>query len=262
MDEGFKNRVVIVTGSAQGIGRNIAIKFAQAGAKVWVMDQDKECGQRTVEEIVQRGMLAEYAHVDLSQDGEGVRTVTAIGEAEGRIDVLVNNARAGERRNFETEDELNWDLAMGVMLKSPYFCARSALPYMSSGQASIVNISSVSGQLVSAESPGYQCAKAGLLHLTKYLAMTLGPKGVRVNSILPGFIVKDEHRKRYDDPGNAEFRARVEKVHPVGSEGEANDVAEAALFLASPKSKFITGVALTVDGGLTVPDQWTVASQF
>ena len=141
-------------------------------------------------------------------------------------------------------------------LKAAFFLAQAAVPHMSCG-SSIITISSVSGNLVSNESPSYQISKAALIHLNRYLAVFCGPKGIRANAILPGFIVQDEHRDKFSsiEPDQEKFKSIVNSLHPLsGGPGYANDVANAVIFLASNEAKFITGQEIVVDGGLTIQD--------
>ncbi|TAN51790.1 MAG: SDR family oxidoreductase [Methylococcaceae bacterium] len=250
----FAGRVALVTGSGRGIGKNIARAFAQAGATLAVCDIDEERGKQACDELKAVGYDAGFFPVDLGQKGAPRALLESVVAGLGRIDVIVNNARAGQRLAFEDETEDNWDLAMAVNLKSVFFLAQAAIPLMPAGGA-IINISSVSARLVSRESASYQASKAGLLQLTRYLAKVAGPRGVRVNAVLPGFIVQDEHRARYEQNDNARYRELAGQLHPLGAPGRADDVANAAIFLASVEAAFITGQAFVVDGGLTIQDQ-------
>lgn len=256
----FESKVTVVTGAARGIGRNIAHHFAISGSTVWIIDLDNEAGTSTAQAMCDEGYDVHFLHTDLSIKGASEEAINTIAKASGTINFLVNNARAGERRGFNDEDEDNWDLATNVMLRSPFFCSRAALKHMAiAGNGSIVNISSVAGSVVSAESPSYHAAKSGLIHLTKYLAGVAGESKTRVNAVLPGFIVQDEHRKRYDRDDNRDYRKLVESVHPLEYEGHSDDVADAVMFLCSQQARFMTGQAITIDGGLTLQDQWALA---
>jgi len=128
-------------------------------------------------------------------------------------------------------------------------------------QGRIVLLGSVAGRLIGLESPSYHIAKAGIAHLTKYLAVSAGEYGVRVNDVSPGFIVKDEHRARFEQPDNEEYRLAAARIHPVSRVGSSDDVAEAVLFLVSDKSSYITGHSLNIDGGTSVQEQWLVATR-
>lgn len=257
----FDGKVVLVTGSARGIGKTIASAFGMAGAHVAICDLNGDASEATVKELLDLGISAGHFVVDLSKIGEPQRMVMEVAKKFGRLDVLVNNARAGVRRAFLEDSEDNWDLTMSVGLRAAFFASQQAIPLMErNGGGSIVNISSVAAFLVSLESAGYHAAKAGLVQLTKYLAVNSGARQVRVNAVLPGFIVQDEHRERYLREDNAAYRARAEGCHPLKRVGYASEVAEATLFLCSDSARFITGQSIVVDGGFTVQDPWTVMS--
>jgi 3-oxoacyl-[acyl-carrier protein] reductase len=248
------NKVCLVTGAGRGIGRNIAFALGRAGCTLALADINVNRLNAIQLELKDLGITAEIFSGDLSVKSESQRLVQAVIKKFGKLDLLVNNARAGRRLSFAEETEDNWDLALGVNLRAVFFLAQTAIPFMTK-DAAIINIGSVSGQLVSQESPSYQVSKAGLLHLTRYLAVNSG--GIRVNSVLPGFIVQDEHRHRYDseEPNQKKYREIAEALHPLGSgPGYSDDIANAVVFLASNEARFITGQSLVVDGGLTIQD--------
>lgn len=260
----LSNKVCLVTGAGRGIGRNIACALGQEGGIIALCDINSELGGEVKEHLASKGVDAEFFAADLGVKGEPRRLIQAVIQRFGKLDVLVNNARAGQRSSFAEETEDNWDMAMGVNLKAVFFLAQAAIPAMSD-KGSIVSIGSISSLLVSQESPSYQVSKAGLLHLTRYLATHAGGKGIRVNTVLPGFIVQDEHRSRYDsaDPGQAKYRAIAEALHPLhGGPGHSDDVANAVIFLASNEAGFITGQELVVDGGLSIQDPTKLVYSF
>ena len=248
------SRVCLVTGAGRGIGRNISFALGREGYILALSDIDNSQLGSVQAELVEHGITAEIFSADLSLVGEARRLVKAVVEKFGKIDLMVNNARSGRRSTFNNETEDNWDLTLSVNLKAVFFLAQAAISFMPK-ESSIVNIGSISGKLVSQESPSYQISKAGLLHLTRYLAVNCG--SIRVNSVLPGFIVQDEYRDRYEGEslGQIKYRSIVDSLHPMGGgPGYADDVANAVVFLASKEAKFITGQSLVVDGGLTVQD--------
>ncbi len=248
------NKVCLVTGAGGGIGLNIAAALGREGCIVALSDIDTSRLDIARIELMKMGVTVEVFEADLSLKTESLRLVQAVVAKFGRLDILVNNARAGRRATFHDETEDNWDLTLAVNLKAVFFLAQAAISFLPK-DAAIINIGSVSGKLVSQEGPSYQVSKAGLLHLTRYLAVNSG--SVRVNSVLPGFIVQDEHRHRYerDDSKQMKYRSIAEALHPMGGgPGYSDDVADAVIFLASKESKFITGQSLVVDGGLTVQD--------
>ena len=252
----LEDKVAIVTGSGRGIGKTIAKHLGAAGARVAVCDIRRDASEATVRELRANGILAEHFPVDLSKQGEPQRMVSEVARTWGRLDILVNNARAGARRGLAEESEDNWDLVLAVGLRAAFFASQRAIAIMDGG--SIVNIGSVAAHLVSLESPAYHAAKAGLMQMTRYLAANAGARKVRVNSVVPGFIVQDEHRERYMKDENRDYRARAESCHPLRDVGRAGDVAEATLFLCSDSARFITGQQIVVDGGLTLRDHWAV----
>lgn len=247
-------KVCLVTGAGRGIGRSIARAAGHEGGVIALCDIDAARGVQVRDELASEGIVAEFFEADLGAKGEPGRLVGKVIRKFGKLDVLINNARAGKRLSFAEESEDNWDMAFGVNLKAVFFLAQAAIPVMSADGA-IVTISSVSGRLVSQEAASYQVSKAGLLQLTRYLATIGGEKGVRVNAVLPGFIVQDEHRARYDSLENTGYRRLVELAHPLrGGPGYSDDIARTVIFLASKEASFITGQELVVDGGLTIQD--------
>lgn len=259
----FAGKVAAVTGSARGIGKNIARAFGRQGALVVICDIDEEKGRVTESELRQQGMSVEFLCVDLSQRGTPQAMIQKIVERWGRLDILVNNARSGRRTSLLEEDEDTWEEGISVTLRAAFFASQEAIRVMSqTGGGSIVNISSIVGLLTCHESPIYHIAKAGLLQMTRYLAAHAGIYGVRVNAVLPGFIVKDEYKARYERDDNQRYREIAEFCHPMGHVGGSDDVAKAVLFLCSPETSFISGQCLVVDGGLTLQEQSGLVFRF
>ncbi len=264
MSKNFSDKVCLVTGAGRGIGRNIAWSMGRAGYILALTDINSQSLSQLESEMILEGLKVRVFAFDLSVSGEPNRLINEVIEVMGRVDVLINNARAGKRLCFESETEENWDIALNVNIKAPFLLSQAVIPYMLEG-SSIINVASVSGKLVSQESPGYQVSKAGMLHLNRYLAVYSGHRGIRVNAILPGFIVQDEHRAKYSstEPDQEKFKAIVNSLHPLsGGPGYANDIANAAVFLASSEAKFITGQELIIDGGLTIQDPTKVVFKY
>ena len=183
---------------------------------------------------------------------------TLISEIEktfGVIDILINNAAIKNKNNIFQEDLSSWDSAMNVMLKAPFFLSQLVLKIMQKKNSGvIINIASISGRFVSLESPSYQIAKAGLIHMTRYFAKNAGNYGIRCNAIAPGFIVKDEHINMFLSQANKKYKKSCEKYHPMRNFGKSEDISKAVMFLCSNDANFINGETLYIDGGLTIQD--------
>jgi 3-oxoacyl-[acyl-carrier protein] reductase len=199
----------------------------------------------------------------LSRKGEPQQIIQQVVNNWGNIDVLVNNARSGIRTSLFEESEESWEQAISVTLKAAFFASQEAIKQMSiTGGGAIVNISSVASHLVCKESPVYHIAKAGITQMTRYLAMHAGVYNIRVNCVVPGFIIQDEHMNRYRAESNKHYKKLAEFCHPLGNTGTSNDVADAVLFLCSTQSAFITGQNIVVDGGLTIQEQSNLIFNF
>lgn len=240
----FAGAVVIITGAGSGIGRTTAQAFAAEGAAVIVLDTDADSAEATAAELPD----ASSRVVDVT-DAEAVRSAVAATEAErGRIDVLINNAAVARDTPFTELTERQWDDEVDVVLKGSFLCSQAVIPGMvDRGGGCIINIGSVNGaQFLGNEA--YSAAKAGLLSLTRSIAVGYGSDGIRCNTVVPGTIRTPIWEKRL-----AEEPDRLEKLsrwYPLGRVGRPEDVANAVLFLASDQAAWITGVALPVDGGL------------
>jgi meso-butanediol dehydrogenase / (S,S)-butanediol dehydrogenase / diacetyl reductase len=241
--------VAVVTGGGSGIGRSISERFAREGALVVVADIQRAGADETVDLISRNGGSAIAVETDVTDAG-AVTALAAIAlEQRGKVDILVNNAGGSFGDDILTIDDATWDRNLTLVLKSVYLCCRSLLPGMiDRGRGAIVNISSVNG-LTGLGEEGYGAAKAGMINLTQNMAVKYGQFGVRANAICPGTIRTPIWGERlHRDPHVFETLAAW---YPLGRVGEPEDVANAALFLASDEASWITGAVLTVDGGLT-----------
>ena len=227
----LEQRVALVTGAASGIGRAIAERFAAEGARVSGFDRAGD--------VTYHGDVRSPADVD-----DVVGRVVA---AEGRIDVLVCSAGVREIGDVYTMPPDEWDNVIAVNLSGTFYCCQAAARHMrESGGGAIVNLSSVGGLIGLARRPAYTAAKHGVVGLTKSLARDLGPAGIRVNAICPGLIRTPLTEQYFADDA---FEEGLRTVVPQGRVGVADDVADAALYLASDQSAYVNGIALTVDGG-------------
>ena len=243
------NKIAIVTGSGSGIGRAIALRFAAEGASVTIAELDEARGSDTLQAIEQSGGRGRLVQADVAKAQDAERIASATLDHFGRIDILVNNAAVGGGDDILATDEATWDRIQAVVLKSVFLCCRATLPSMlQQGAGSIVNVSSVNGLLGLGEE-AYSAAKAGVINLTRNLAVRYGSAGVRANVICPGTIRTPIWQARVDR--QPDIFERLSAWYPVGRVGEPMDVAEAALFLASDAASFVSGTMLTVDGGLT-----------
>ena len=245
--------VAIVTGGANGIGGATVRRLAEAGAKVLIADFDEAGAQANAERVRSTGGDVAVIRTDISQMTEIEAMVAHAAEKWGRVDLLVNNAWRGKEPDGSavTLSETAWDHAMNVMVKSHYWAARHAVPHMAKyGVGSIVNISSVHGQLMAERKLAYEGAKAAVIGITRQMACDFGPMGIRVNAICPGHIMTENMQTRWQK--NPSLLPFFEQQYPLRRVGTPEDIANAVAFLCSSQASFITGHTLVVDGGLTI----------
>jgi meso-butanediol dehydrogenase / (S,S)-butanediol dehydrogenase / diacetyl reductase len=241
------DNAAIVTGGGSGIGRAIARRFAAEGASVLVADLVGERADEVASEIGSDGG-ARGLQADVTAAADVERMVEEAWQAFGQVDVLVNNAGAGTGDDLLEIDEATWDGEVALNLKAAFLCSKAVLPGMiERGSGVIVNIASVNGMAFFANE-AYSAAKAGMINLTRSIAVRYGQHGVRANAIAPGTIRTPLWQERIEkEPAIFE---RLLKWYPLGRVGEPEDVAAAAVFLASDDAAWITGEVLRVDGGL------------
>ena len=245
------DRVAFITGGAQGIGRAIAKRFCAEGARVAVIDIDA-AGVLALQRELGAGRCEAIA-ADVSEETAVAESIARCVARFGRLDILVNNAYASVRQSVTDLATAEWTRTLDVSLTSMFYTCRAAIPILrSQGGGSIINISSVQARYPAAGGPAYAAAKAGVLGLTRQLAVEYGPDGIRANTISPGFIATEAVTAQIlsDDD---EARAVVDST-PLRRAGQPDEIAAVAVFLSSAEAAFVTGIDIVVDGGVTA--QW------
>jgi len=247
----LEGKVAVVTGASSGIGRGIALRLADMGAAVVILDIDPEGGQATLRTITERGGRALFEKCDLRQATDCRAATEKAITAFGRIDILCNNAGIIIRKNVVDLKEEEWDVVLDVTLKGIFLLSRESIPHMvKNGGGAIINTGSGWALKGGPQAASYCAAKAGVLNLTKAMAVDHGKDGIRVNCVCPGDVdtpmLHSECAQLGED--KATF-LRDAARRPLARVGRPEDVANAVLFLASPMAEWITGACLVVDGG-------------
>ena len=257
----LKGKVALITGAASGIGEATTRLFVEEGASVAVADIQDDRGQRLVKEL---GSRASYVHVDVAREADVQAALEGVVKQHGRLDCLFNNAGyGGVRGGIEEIPVAGFDETMAVLLRGVFLGMKHAAPVMKrQGGGSIISTASVAG-LRAGWGHVYSTAKAAVIHLTRSVAMELGESGVRVNCICPGGIATPIFGKALGlSPDEADatvplMKGVLEASQPIKRAGLPEDIARAALWLASDESSFVNGHALVVDGGLTGGRPWS-----
>lgn len=247
-DRRLAGKVSIITGAANGIGRAMAELFAAEGARVVIADLDGDRAREAAAELAASGGEAHAVPTDITQPDQVRRMVEETLDRYTRLDVLVNNAGVGLNRPFLETTLEEWQRLIDVVLHGTFLCAQTAARAMvRQGSGTIVNVASISGQRGAQGRAAYGAAKAGVIQLTRVMAVELAPYGIRVNAVSPGPVVTDQSNGTHTV---ATRRSYLERI-PLHRYGERQEVAAATLFLASDESSFVHGHILNVDGGFT-----------
>jgi len=247
----FHNKVVIVTGGGQGIGRAISQTFAREGARVVIADIDKEAGMENAEIIQKQNGTAIYIQTDVSSEKDVQNLFNEILQQFGQIDILINNAGIGHTESIYSINVEDFDRVLATNLRSAFLCSKyAALEMRKRKMGVILNLASTRAFMSEPNTEAYAASKGGIISLTHALAVSLGRDGIRVNAISPGWIEVSDWQKAKKATPPHHTQEDMEQ-HPVGRVGRPSDITEACLYLASEHANFITGQNLTIDGGMT-----------
>ncbi len=250
----FSEKVVLISGGTSGIGLAAAERFVRQGAAVMVAGRKAAKGEAAVSQLERLGGRAAFVRADVRDESQVESLVAETLATFGRLDVVVNSAGVINRILLTELDQPDWDVILDTNLKGVFLVCKHALPPMiEQGRGAVINVASYLGFFGARETtPAYDASKAGVVALTRSLALQVGPRGIRVNAVCPAFVITplNEHIIR-DAPDPAAKEREMARPYPLGRLGRPEDVAAAILFLASDEAAWITGTAVLVDGGLT-----------
>ncbi len=250
MDREFADKILLITGTTSGIGRACALRFAEAGASIAAIGRSQDALAKIAQEIEELGARALAIQADLSLEDETTRVVSKTVAEFGRIDVLVNAAGHISSGTIENTASEAWDAMLNINLRAVFLLMQKALPSIIQSRGNIVNVSSVTGLRAFPGVLAYCVSKAGLDQLTRCAALELAAKGVRVNAVNPGVVVTEIHKRGgMREEQYAAFLEHSKQTHPLGRVGQAGEIAELVLFLASDRASWITGATYSIDGG-------------
>jgi len=248
----LKGKTAVVTGAASGIGKAIALAFANEGAEIAVADINIEGGNETVRQIQQLKRTAFFVETDVSESESVRNLVETTIDRFGGLNVMVNNAGVEVFQRLADTDEQTWDRVISINLRGVYLGTRYAIPRMlENGGGAIINMASVAGLMGAGGLAAYNASKGGVVLLTKNTAMDYGNRNIRANCICPGFIATPMVEAIMGLPGAREVKDSIINLSPAGRLGKPEEVARCAVFLASDDSSFVNGHALVVDGGMS-----------
>jgi NAD(P)-dependent dehydrogenase (short-subunit alcohol dehydrogenase family) len=250
----LRDKVAIVTGAGRGIGRAIAIRMAEEGAKIVIAEREQSIGVDTMETIQTSGGDAYYVRTDVAHLPELEQAAQATIAKYGRIDVLVNNAGITLFKPLLEITEADWNHVINIDLRGSLFMAKAVIPHMlNQSKGSIINISSVNAVATIPHAEMYAAAKCGIEGMTRAMALSFGRQNIRVNAIAPGFTNTPHYQKWLSEADHpTELEQSILAFHPTGAIVEPNEIADLAVFLASDKSKSLTGECILIDGALNV----------
>jgi NAD(P)-dependent dehydrogenase (short-subunit alcohol dehydrogenase family) len=250
MSGALRGRTALVTGAGSGIGRATALLFASEGASLFVIDIDGEAAEGAAKEINASGWTAAWHHADVSDAVSVRRAFDAAEERLGTVDVLVNNAGIYPTSPVFEMDEREWRRVIDVNLSGPFLCCREAVRRLAAKEVegSIVNVASTAATVARPGVAHYSASKAGLVQLTRVLALEVASLGIRVNALCPGLVETETVRAVIAEGGLAEHEEKLARI-PMSRTADPEEVARAALFLASDNASYVTGTALFADGG-------------
>jgi len=246
----LKDKVAIVTGAGSGIGRAIALRFAQEGARVVLVDRDQAGGAKTLGLMAAAGGDAHLVVADVSRGSDTERLVDEAVRVFGRLDTLINNAAVLIPKAVPELSEEEWDYVVGVNLKGVFLCSKQAiLCFRRQGRGgTIVNMASVNSFYAEGGIAAYCAAKGGVQQLTRAMAIDHSAEGIRINCICPGWIDTPINAAYFADPA---ARAFADKLHAIGRIGQPAEIAAVAAFLVSDDASFVTGASIVADGGFS-----------
>ena len=254
----LEGKSAIVTGSASGIGRAIARRYAKEGARVVLADVNSDGGEETAALITQAGGQAAFVRCDVGDPEQVRQLIERAVELNGKLDVVVNVAGIGGGGKAENCSVEAWQRVIDVNLSGPFYAAKYAIPHLrAAGGGSIINISSVYGIIAAPNVPSYSASKGGLIMLTKQMAVDYAHEGIRVNCICPGYVDTDMGGRRARMAPEDAARALANReakaaMQPIGRQAQPEEMAGAAVFLASDDATFAAGSILVVDGGESI----------
>jgi NAD(P)-dependent dehydrogenase (short-subunit alcohol dehydrogenase family) len=246
----FHHKVAIVTGASSGIGRATALAFSREGAAVVAVGRDAAALEAVVREIESVGGRATSVVVDVTIAEAPDRIVREAIDHFGGIDTLVNAAGIIGSGSIEDTADATWDAMLDINARAPFRLMRAAVPHLVARRGTVVNVSSVTGLRSFPGILSYSVSKAAIDQLTRCAALDLASRGVRVNAVNPGVVVTNLHRRSgMEEARYAAFLDRSRETHPLGRPGEAHEIADLIVFLASERSGWITGETISIDGG-------------